>query len=302
MRYVHSGKHLVAGFALLGTLVATPAAQAQSAPYCQAGAAPAFVLGFADLKGQVGDAMGDAIECEHANPANGDTLQKTSTGLSFYRKATNTPTFTDGFNHWALSTSGLVTWTGTDIDPPGTALAPSTTCTTPPIRGFGNVWSGNDEVRSLLGCPGGQEQAVDVTLEQFQNGWMLRVPPTAQQAPNVPAQTARIYALFNDGQEFASFPDTWSSDTDPVSTGLTTPAGLLEPQRGFGKVWREGTGAQVRDRLGWAISPEQSGTGSRQSFRGGQMVYVPDTHLIFALAMTATSAELWRQFPDTYTG
>jgi hypothetical protein len=87
--------------------------------YCSAGSSPEFVFGFAALKSQLGDGMGMPIECEHANPDNGDTLQQTSTGLSFYRKSTNTPTFTNGWDHWGLTTAGLVYWTGSSIDPPG---------------------------------------------------------------------------------------------------------------------------------------------------------------------------------------
>jgi hypothetical protein len=67
--------------------------------------------------------MGDPVECEHANPENGDTLQLTTTGLSFYRKSTNTPTFTNSLEHWAITDQGLIGWTDTSIDPPG--LAPS---------------------------------------------------------------------------------------------------------------------------------------------------------------------------------
>ena len=39
------------------------------------------------------------------------------------------------------------------------------------------------------------------------------------------------------------------------------PKGLVEPVRGFGKVWREGTGARVRERLGWATATEKGATG-----------------------------------------
>jgi hypothetical protein len=66
----------------------------------------------------LGDSMGQPLECEHANPANGDSLQRTTTGLAFYRQATNTPTFTTGGEHWALTSDGLQHWTGTNIDPP----------------------------------------------------------------------------------------------------------------------------------------------------------------------------------------
>lgn len=109
---------------VVGLVAASPpVASAQTAPFCQPGQAPQFVLGFAALKAQVGPAMGDPIECEHANPENGDALQQTTAGLSFYRKSTNTPTFTDGYNHWGLTSGGMVTWTGDSIDPPDTAAA-----------------------------------------------------------------------------------------------------------------------------------------------------------------------------------
>ena len=83
--------------------VLSPVPTVAAAPYCRTGEAPYFALGFAALA-QSGVPMGSSLECEHANPANGDTLQKTSTGLAFYRKSTNTPTFTDGYNHWGLTT------------------------------------------------------------------------------------------------------------------------------------------------------------------------------------------------------
>jgi len=113
---------LVSALTLLQAAVAPVGAQ--GAPFCPPGGAPSFQFGFAALKAQIGDAMGEPTECEHANPENGDTLQATTTGLSFYRKSTNTPTFTDGFRHWGLTSTGLVFWTGESIDPPGTATAP----------------------------------------------------------------------------------------------------------------------------------------------------------------------------------
>ena len=103
-------------------LTAGPAA-ARDAPFCPPGQAPSFQFGFAALKAQIGEAMGDPTECEHSNPENGDTLQATTTGLSFYRRSTNTPTFTDGFRHWGLTSAGLVFWTGDSVDPPGAATA-----------------------------------------------------------------------------------------------------------------------------------------------------------------------------------
>jgi hypothetical protein len=95
--------------------------EGKSAPparYCQPGEAPTFANGLAALKQQVGNVMGTPLECEHADSAGGDTMQQTSTGLAAYNALTNTASFTDGWRHWALTPGGLVSWEGTDADPP----------------------------------------------------------------------------------------------------------------------------------------------------------------------------------------
>src|SRR6188508_47196 len=105
-----------------------PAALAQGAPFCGPGARPQFSNGFAALKASLGPVMGEPVECEHSDGDSPDILQQTTTGLAFWRKSTNTPTFTDGYRHWALMPQGLVAWEGSSIDPPSTArgAAPST--------------------------------------------------------------------------------------------------------------------------------------------------------------------------------
>jgi hypothetical protein len=70
-----------------------------------------------------------------------------------------------------------------------------------------------------------------------------------------------IYVFFPDGQ-WQRFADTWTeaeAESDPT---LTPPAGLYQPIRGFGKVWREHAG--VRERLGWATSVELGYTSAVQ--------------------------------------
>jgi hypothetical protein len=89
-----------------------------AAPYCEAGQTPAFANGMAALKQQIGDAMGTPVECEHAASVVGDTVQQTTTGLAAYNSLTNTETFTDGWRHWARTPSGLVSWEGTESQPP----------------------------------------------------------------------------------------------------------------------------------------------------------------------------------------
>ena len=103
-------------------LMPAPVAAAQIASECPAGVAPRFVFGFADLKAQIGEPMGEPVTCEFSDPnGTGDVHQRTTTGLAFWRKSSNTPTFTNGFEHWARTPNGWVTWTGAGIDPPGLA-------------------------------------------------------------------------------------------------------------------------------------------------------------------------------------
>jgi hypothetical protein len=77
-----------------------------------------YFYGFAALHAQLGGVMGTPVECEHPIHANGDTRQRTTTGYAYYRKSDNVPTFTNGWEHWALTADGLVHWSGYVVDPP----------------------------------------------------------------------------------------------------------------------------------------------------------------------------------------
>jgi hypothetical protein len=84
---------------------------------------PRFVGGMATLKSALGPPMGDALECERAVNNEGDTQQKTTTGLAYYRKQFNAACFTTGWEHWGLVNGGLVHWAGPSVDPPPGAAA-----------------------------------------------------------------------------------------------------------------------------------------------------------------------------------
>jgi hypothetical protein len=99
-------------------------AAAQAAPYCQTADALAFQGGFAQLQGAVGEAMGVPVECAHVDPASGDIVQNTTTGLAYARSATGIPTFTNGSHRWALTPNGLVEWDDASLDPPGVMVPP----------------------------------------------------------------------------------------------------------------------------------------------------------------------------------
>ena len=95
------------------TVAAAPAVKPSPVPLrsdvCTA-AAPRFVLAMAGLRARVGAEMGAPTECERVVDASGDTEQKTTTGLAYYRAGVNTPVFTNGVEHWAL--------TSDDLEPP----------------------------------------------------------------------------------------------------------------------------------------------------------------------------------------
>ncbi len=94
--------------------------------------------GFKYLHSLLGEAvMGKPTTHAFPDPkGTGDVQQKTDMGLAFWRKATNLPTYTNGFEHWARTSTdpgdpnseerskGLAYWTGESIDPPGYGTLP----------------------------------------------------------------------------------------------------------------------------------------------------------------------------------
>lgn len=94
-----------------------PRLTARLAPTCDA-VHPIFLYGFAELRIRIGDKMGQPLECERAIFPSGDTNQRTTTGLAYYRSGVNIPSFVNGLEHWALTSQGLVHWIGDVVDPP----------------------------------------------------------------------------------------------------------------------------------------------------------------------------------------
>src|SRR5262249_32286451 len=78
-----------------------------------------------------------------------------------------------------------------------------------------------------------------------------------------------IYALFSDGR-FQKFDDTFVAGVDPESSYLSPPPGLMEPVRGFGKIWRNYP--DVRTNIGWATAVEAGGQAVIQRFDRGWML------------------------------
>lgn len=75
-----------------------------------------------------------------------------------------------------------------------------------------------------------------------------------------------VYVFYDEappGSEGAQeFQDTWTPAEPESDPTILPPEGLYQPVRGFGMVWREFPG--VRERLGWALAPEQGYEGALQ--------------------------------------
>ncbi|GEM_PF-7090097 len=95
-----------------------PVTSAGANRFCQAGETPQYRFGFAELKRHLGPKMGEPTECDHISNQQGDTTQTTTAGVAHWNKATNTPTFSTGAEHWAITPDGVVQWTGDAESPP----------------------------------------------------------------------------------------------------------------------------------------------------------------------------------------
>jgi hypothetical protein len=170
----------------------------------------------------------------------------------------------------AVPTTPVPTRTATPTPSPTPTLP---ACPITPLLGFGRIWSTYPQVRDRLGCPVETEKSTWSAEETFVNGYMFWR-----------GDLGVIYSLFSD-KAFLQFVDTWTSAEPEWDTTIVPPAGLYQPKRGFGKVWREGDvppASKVRDKLSWATTEELGLMGSWQAYAGGLMLW-SSTHGIFVL-------------------
>ena len=124
---------------------------------------------------------------------------------------------------------------------------------------FASLWAGDESLRQQLGWAK-QKQPRDVALaiEAFESGEMIWRGDTLQ-----------ITVLLRQGT-WTLYNDTWVEGQPEQDPTIVAPAGLLQPKRGFGKVWR--TYPVVRSALGWALEQERGYTGPVQIFEHGVLL------------------------------
>ncbi len=161
------------------------------------------------------------------------------------------------------------------------ALTPTSTppgCTAAPPMPFTPIWQNIAQARDLLRCPVGDPQEVGGVIQFYEHGVMFW------------RQSDRsIFVLSELAIRQGQATDSWwrlddtFQDGEPESDpGLQPPAGLLQPVRGFGKVWRHN--AFVREAVGWATTEELWIASLWQNFEGGWMMTGPDGAPIYVMS------------------
>jgi hypothetical protein len=174
---------------------------------------------------------------------------------------TMTPSFTPTTTNTPVTPGSVAAFA--PVGGAGSGSTGGTGCASVPAGTFGAIYQ-SDPTLAALGCPlATNASSVGSAYQPFQNGLMVWVSSLGAQPQ------AAIYALYNNGT-YQRFNDTFQDGVDPASGGASPPPGLLEPVRGFGKVWREQ--ASARDTLGWATSGESGATAQVLLFERGEMV------------------------------
>ena len=103
---------------------------------------------------------------------------------------------------------------------------------------------------------------VQVAEQVFENGRMFWVQPVLE---------IWVMVLDVEGKgTWMRYKDTFEEGVDPeTDASLIAPEGKIQPERGFGKLWRENP--DVREALGWAITPEFGYISEYEYHPGGTM-------------------------------
>ncbi len=142
-------------------------------------------------------------------------------------------------------------------------------CSFPVSSVLANAYNSNAALQERLGCPvSGGTVIYGMATQPFERGTMFWRSDTRQ-----------IYALANNGQLW-QMADSWNESMPADDPAYAPPAGLIQPVRGFGLVWR--SNPSIREALGWGTQPEAPYDGFWQDFERGAML-VSNTNLIYAL-------------------
>lgn len=128
-----------------------------------------------------------------------------------------------------------------------------------PLGAFASLWEADPALQQALGWAKAEEATpIQAARQEFQRGDMIWR-----------GDSATIYVLGRDAA-WQVFPDTYADGEPESDPSLIPPSGLLQPIRGFGKLWRGD--ATLQERLGWAKAKEQGYGGYVQEFEHGVII------------------------------
>jgi hypothetical protein len=141
-----------------------------------------------------------------------------------------------------------------------------------------------------LGCPEGEELPVYLAEQAFENGLMLWDSETIK-------IHVLLYGAIGGAGSWATYDDTFVEGVDPPwDPNLPPPP--QQPQRGFGKVWREQLGG-AESQIGWALEVERGLDGWHQSFDSGLLVWtdsIPQGSAQPGIAYVLFDDGMWTSF------
>ncbi|NDJ36680.1 MAG: hypothetical protein GYB64_18665 [Chloroflexi bacterium] len=139
-------------------------------------------------------------------------------------------------------------------------------------------------------CPESDPVTTNARAQQFESGRMFWFE-----------QTGQILIVFNTPPEEISeenpawllVNDTWFTGDPVEDPDIVPPEGFIDPERGFGKAWRETPG--VRERLGWATGGEIEYVAVLQTadtLDGRELYFTDETATIFVTLPEGTGWQI----------
>jgi hypothetical protein len=122
---------------------------------------------------------------------------------------------------------------------------------------------------------------VQIAEQVFEHGRMFWIRHTRQiwVMVNVPPD-------HTNGGDWFCYNDTFQEGEPEIDESLVPPENMYQPRRGFGKLWR--SHPDLKDALGWAITPEFELTSTYSYIaggymQGGQYISAPGEHRLTTL-------------------
>lgn len=157
----------------------------------------------------------------------------------------------------------------TPTSPAPTATSTEVVCSNGPAAAVADLW---EIYRNELGCPVGELQTIPTIAEETFEGGHLYWRNDNDQVYIILDRARNSGEALSTGEWTPAKPDWRWDGSNPDGVGLSPPAGLVEPKRGFGWLWRNHLGAE-NGPLGWALDREYGfdNTGRSQQFEHGLM-------------------------------